>query len=100
MLAGLCFEFICVTPLPRYRLIRPGMSASEIHRILGEPQDPQRDLKGVEIWIRRGILLETCFAVSYSDRAQPDRATKATLWMRKKIISSNKARDCVKSLAE
>jgi hypothetical protein len=90
ILGALCFEFVCVCPRPSYSRISVGMTAAEVHRILGEPQDAMRDLKGVEIWIRSGVLLETCLAVNYLDQAHPDRATKVSLWMRKKIVSSGR----------
>ena len=60
---------------PAWKGIKSGMTASEIHHLIGPPDTAHRMDKRVEIWWHRGLLRTTSLAVLYYNPDSPETAS-------------------------
>ena len=63
-------------PDPGWSQIKKGMSASEIHQLIGPAEKSKHTDARIEIWWRKGLLRSTSLAVLYYSPEAPQTATQ------------------------
>ena len=72
---SLTVDYMRSGPDPVWSQVKKGMTASEIHQIIGPAEKSKQADARIEIWWRKGFLRSTSLAVLYYSQDTPETAT-------------------------